>query len=185
MKKIITICLFVLFISSVVLGALSPMANLQSDRDVYMSGETAKISLQANFDVTGFSIREIRDTADPMGIANIASVSDKFSINVQDGSDALVNDDNILFYYDGGSAIGGAMVPGSEPVVSSNDIFTFDYIVPEYVGYITLYTVGDVSVSGSSGEYLTEIGSVLFYVPEPLTILILGLGGVFLCKLSK
>ncbi len=150
--------------------------------DIY-PGDTVTISLKADVDVTGFGIRKITDDATPMGVATPGSVYAGWS-NKNDGLAYLVNSGNVLFERVGGDAIGGAKIGflGDSDCLAGTAIYSFTYDVDSgYSGsLINIAIVGDAFVTDTTNANHTPVGVDIPVVPEPMTVALLGLGGLFL-----
>ena len=158
MKKLLTLCL-VLAIAS--LAAAVPSLDFKTEAVV---GETITVSL-----------------VDDGGLAR--NISTGVFLQVSSGDYVEGTFDAVPSFFGLSPSI-AQVGPGIEvsgpgtylntPTLPGNIVFTFDFDTTE-VGIITLNVVGLYNNAGAS-----ELSGEINVIPEPMTILLLGMGGLFL-----
>ena len=174
-----------LLILMLVLG-LASVANAQTGTirvdpqdaaDSYYPSDIITIEIVADYGVGTLTIDDI--TTDTGGTASAPALGTEIAAGyvVQPGT--LVNAGGILVSDIAGDG-GGAM--GTVP--AGNTVWTFEYHVPDVEEPSTYITIGVNNINMTDqyyGNWVTDVGSVVIHVvPEPMTIALLGLGGLFL-----
>jgi len=160
MKKLVCLMLVAL------IGTVASAATIElQGPDSAIASEVITISLYSDTATGDFTLNSIG--ADVAGVASNGVVNPGFDWAMFTGPGTLNT---------GGFLVQNAtgMVNFGSPMVSG-DLYTFDYTVPADITGITKITftaVGDVSGAA--------IGSCEVLVPEPMTIALLGLGGLFI-----
>jgi len=186
MKKLLALMLVLGLTSS----AFAAVAYLQVETvgDIY-PGDTVTISLKADVDASGFGIRKITTDASPMGAAAAGSIYSGYNFALNDGSLNLVNSGGVLFAKSGGDAIAGqyfSMMGAGSNCPAGTAIYTFTYTIDSSVTASTIAI--DVLAKDGTNSKVVQVGGAtiiptgceISVVPEPMTVALLGLGGLFL-----
>ena len=182
MKKILALLLVLAVASaagaaSVDLNASSTSVNPSDEVTITVVADFAAITYAASFKADG-------GTAKAVGTVNAG-----FTASSDDGR--LKNSGGYLIIATSGNAALGTSIAAGQ------SLYTFTYVAPTAAGTYTISSppTGTASpdwpgtppptltceVNGSLGEKVTSIGSVaITVVPEPMTIALLGLGGLLL-----
>jgi len=162
----------------------------------YLPGDMITISLVADFEVEGFGISRITDDVPtspvdltgsymPAGYGISLGYWSGFK-TIIDPLPYIVNAGNILVDNPAGDAVGastfGVMGPGS-PCPPATPMLTFNYPITD-----DACLAGTTINIGLVGAYVVDTGQIVHtpvgcnipVVPEPMTIVLLGLGGLFL-----
>ena len=172
MKKLV--CLMMLALISITASAAT--VSLHADQTVFVPGEIITISVISTGNCTNIAIPEIISTAG--GIASNFFLNPGFNQFPQAGT--MVNAGNVLI-----TGVSGAtpFAFPPVPVVAGTALYSFDFTLP-YVDIwspLTISGAGNLSFMFDDFSQVTELGSVTFFIiPEPITIALLGLGGLFL-----
>jgi len=181
MKKLLVLVL-VLAMTQVSWGAFARIVNPQND---YLP--SANITIQVvedTFDVGQFGINYVN--TDNGGTASAPALNARLTEIAPVNAGTVVNAGGILLQAVIGSVdyfgtIGGDLAAGTV-------LYTFTYHVPD-VPYSTMIniTFAGVSIADSfytnSTDAITGVG--IHVIPEPMTMGLLGLGGLFLRRRSK
>ena len=193
MKKLL-ILMLVLGLTSAASASIAALevdtAPTASDGVSYEPGDILTISLRADVDVSGFGLRKITDDVSPMGVAAAGNIYSGYNFMLDDGSLNVVNSGNVLFAKAGGDAIKGQyfslMGPGSN-CPAGTAIYDFTYTVDALLATPVTITLAvlpnegsDSVVAAVGGASIIPTGVSFDVVPEPMTIALLGLGGLFL-----
>ncbi|MHC4648846.1 MAG: PEP-CTERM sorting domain-containing protein [Planctomycetota bacterium] len=188
MKKFLSLIL-VLAIASVASAEVAWFEVDAADVKVsYVGSDIITINLVADFIVGSVSTNIGADggAAEAVGLLHPdLRILTPFS----DGT--LVNADGLLI-----TGIGGGTPVGQPGVNAGEILYSFEFHFPELpVGsYITIDDVTDYSASPPLSTaiaapdysvYLTDAGSLEIRIPEPMTIALLGMGGLFLLRRRK
>jgi hypothetical protein len=189
MIKRLLILMLVLGLTSAASAATAALV-VETPPDEIIPGAVVTISLNADVDVSGFGLRKITDDASPMGTAAAGSLWSGFNFMLDDGSANVVNSGNVLFAKAGGDAIKGQyfslMGPGAHCPVPS-PLYTFTYTVHPSIPWGTIINISvlpnegtNSTVAAVGGANIIPTGVSFGVAPEPMTIVLLGLGGLFL-----
>ena len=182
MKNLLTILLVLAMASAASASAVWLEVDPQDAKDSYMPSDVITINVVADFVVGGLTTNIGADggTAQAVGTLHPNLKTALF----YEGD--LINAGGVLI----SNISGGAMV-GQPGVPISAVLYSFEFHVPQ-VDESTIITIDDItdfttqppmSTGVSSTDYmtyLTDIGALEIHVPEPMTIALLGLGGLFL-----
>lgn len=165
------------------------------DVDNIAIGDTLTLSATADFVTLAFGFRYITDDVsttptDLTGTMAAASIHGNLAMNPKDGTGYFVGAGNVLMDSTGDNADGLAAgcMPGiiGNPVPIGEVVFSFPYTVTNDAALEgTWITISYGGASGWLKENVTNIKSTpadtsFYVVPEPMTIALLGLGGLFL-----
>ena len=121
-----------------------------------------------------------------MGTAAAGSIYSGFNFGLIDGSAYVVNSGNVLLDRSDGTAVAGShfsLIPGGSNAPAQTALYDFTYTVDPTLDTPTTINIG---ISGASviqvggATYQSVAGTSFEVVPEPMTIMLLGLGGLFL-----
>jgi len=182
MKKLLVLAV-VLGISATTFGV---SASLQSDKSAYNPGETAVISIVADFTASGFGFRLLEDDASITGKVAVGTIYSGYNMGLNDGTGYVVNSGNVLFQRTGGDAVSGSAftMMGGTNAPAGTALYTFDYTIDSGITApctINLSFGNDVYVVNSAdAASIAATGVALDVVPEPATLALLGIGGLLL-----
>ena len=172
MKKVLVLALVLAVATMVSAGTVS----FQASNTNVLVGEVVSITVIATGNCTNIAIPQI--LSDNAGLASNRALAAGFNQFPQVGT--IVNAGNVLI-----TGISGAtpFAFPPVPVLAGTSLYTFDYTVPE-VGAGTVITIsgaGSLSFMFDDFSQTTGMGSTsMTVVPEPMTIALLGLGGLFI-----
>jgi hypothetical protein len=159
-------------------------------KDSYEFSDVITINLVADADVHTLQIGAI--TSDNGGTAQDPLVLNaKFSVLPLPGTIVNAGDPYVLI-----ELISGSVPFGAPLVLAGEVLYSFDFHVPD-LPYSSYITIDDYVDMGHDPPYMTYIGFgdwtdtdqiepvVIHVVPEPTTIALLGLGGLFLLRRRK
>ena len=176
MKKSVVSAVLVLVMFSVASAATGFVSGGSSTR-VVAPGDVITIDLVTDADGTSLTMQNIIETPGVGGTASNLVLSPAWDWNIFDWAGNLVNAGGVLIQNVSGkitleSTMGGLYATGT--------VYSFDYTVPSSIPAI--WTIGPGA--GTNGMGLPDLSSVtpgaLTLTPEPMTIILLGLGGLFL-----
>jgi hypothetical protein len=194
MRKLLTLVLILAMASMASAAAVDFYANGVKDlTDCVMPDQAVTITVQADFAVIGL---QMATTADG-GTAQAAGALDAgFDfLNIPGTLRNSAGTGTLFILID---KITGAVnvTGGSAPIAAGTDLYTFTWVAPAAQG---TYTIGatpngytnpwfpppppayTVQADGSQGELVNQFNPcTVCVVPEPMTIALLGLGGLFL-----
>jgi len=194
MKKLLALMLVLVFASSATANTVTIAVTASTgDMDNIMPGDVLTLSCTADFATLAFGFRLITDDApltptDLTGAMAAATINASLPMNVKDGSLYLVGAGNVLMDSTGAATDGLAAgcMPNimGNPVPAGQVVFSFPYTVSSDMGAGTI----NISYGGALGwlkENVTNLKTTpsdtgINVVPEPMTVALLGLGGLFL-----
>ena len=182
MKKLLTILLVLAMASAASASAIWLEVDPQDAKDSYQYSDVITINVVADFAVAGMTTNIGADNGTAQAVGTLHP-------NLMTGlnyAGDLVNAGGVLI-----KNIAGAAAFGAPAAPAGAVLYTFEFHVPDVEDstYITIDDITDyttsppMSTTANSSDfsvYLTDMGSVTIHVPEPMTIALLGLGGLFL-----
>ncbi len=176
MKKLFVLVL-VLAISSMATAASVTLRVESGDVETsYNPSDTITIELVADFYAAYLAVNFFYDSSS--GTASSPALHSLFATQPNPGD--LVNSSGLLIQSVKGEIAGGTIPDG---VPSGEVLWTFEYHVPdlEYSTYIEFTAVG---FNVADAYYMDSVATMpaleIHVIPEPITIALLGLGGLFL-----
>ena len=174
MRKLLALVIVLAFVSTASAASVrfevAPGTPTFGGGGSYSFGQVITINLIADFAVQSFSV----------------SIAGNYGTAVAAGP---VNADFVVFPNSGTMNTGGNLITGAtgavafgSPNVDAEEIlYSFDYLVPHlpYSTNIVIDDVGFVSILGG-GTSIDDVDAFVVHTPEPMTIGLLGLGGLFL-----
>ena len=142
----------------------------------YAPGTTLTLALKASFDVTNVSLGAGATAGTAVAVGTLNGTLSLFANN-----GALQNSGGVLI----SGIIGGVPFGSGAFVPATNALYTFDFLVPEVAGS-TVITIDNTAaftkVNNGTAVVVDALDDLLVHVgvPEPMTIALLGLGGLFL-----
>ncbi|MHC4645106.1 MAG: PEP-CTERM sorting domain-containing protein [Planctomycetota bacterium] len=190
MKKFLSLIL-VLAIASVASAEVAWFEVDPADaKDSYVGSDVITINLMADFIVGSVSTNIGSDggTAEAVGLLH-----PQLRILTPFSDGTLVNAGGLLI-----TGIGGGTPVGQPGVAVGEVLYSFEFHVPEGLDESTYITIDDVTdmsqqpplstaiAAPDYSVYLTDAGeTVIHVIPEPMTIALLGMGGLFLLRRRK
>ena len=167
---------FLLIVGLISIVASAGTVSFQADKTDVIPGEVVKISVVATDNCTSIYISEI--LSDVGGTALNFFLNPGFIHFLRVGT--AVNSGNTLITGIAGIA---PLVYPPDPVMAGEVLYSFDFTVPYFdIGSpLTISAAGDLFFQFDDFTDIKDIGSVaLEVIPEPITIALLGLGGLFI-----
>jgi hypothetical protein len=152
----------------------------------FSPGEEIKINVIASFEIISFGLDvrvlngygEVLHTGVfiPDGSIYDAGTLDIEIFDTLPNAGLVVNEGETLLTGARGAIFGGPPLPAGEY------IYSFTYVMPDLEDSIaiTIKSAGTVVFLGAESESVTEVADLVIHTPEPITIALLGLGGLFL-----
>jgi hypothetical protein len=181
MKKLLTILLVLVIASAASAGTAWLEVDPQDQKPSYSFSDIITINLVGDPGITGVQLDAL--ASDNGGTAGSPLFLNDILSDLRSPG-YLVNQGGILLNYVTGSApFGSAGVPPGDPA------WSFEFHVPDvppsteiiifpFVDYDLGYF--DPMISFSDYSMAMDVGPLIIHVPEPMTIALLGLGGLFL-----
>jgi len=170
MKKLLILCLVMAMASAAWAGTVTMRVESGDQKTSYKESDTITIEVVADFDVANFSITKV--WGDPT--ASSPALHTSFTMTPLNPG-VVVNSGGVLIQSVAGSA--------ASNISAGQVLWQFEYHVPD-VPHSTWLTISstDVWIDEYYGsDYADSINDLEIHVtPEPMTIALLGLGGLFL-----
>ncbi len=187
MKKLL-ILMLVLCFTSTSFGTTVGLSYTATVRD---PGTTITIELIALTEtVNNFHLRKVTDDAPTKGSVAGEGLYSGFNFGLLDGSTNRSGNAGVLYEASNADAVSGqyfTLLPGGPDAPAGTAIWSFDYTINASVLPGTTITLGITGKDSQLSEVelgttgLVNPGGTSFVVtPEPMTIALLGLGGLFL-----
>ena len=184
MKNLLTILLVLAMASAASASAVWLEVDPQDAKDSYMPSDVITINVVADFAVAGLGIGAIGADGGTATAINGLHPNLMTLLPVSQGT--IVNAGGILI-----KNIAGGAAPGQPSAPVGATLYSFEFHVPQVdestiitIDDITDYTVSPPLSTAVNDQYyaiyLSDVGALQIHVPEPMTIALLGLGGLFL-----
>ena len=182
MKRIMVV-LIVLSMASVSMADLVSLIVKPSDAsDTYIASDSITLQVIADFDVGIISFDKI--SQDSWGVASSPALNAGFD-DMSLHNNGVVGDVGVDLFW---SVVGSVLIT-SPDVAAGQVLWSFVYHVPDVpAGTMIHFTCVEPMVASSDfSHYVTSIVPLVISVdiPEPMTMGLLGLGGLFLRRRSK
>lgn len=173
MKKLLVLILVLAMASAGWAATVTMRVESGDQKDSYEYSDTITIEVVADFGVGNFSISKVK--TDNGGTSSSPALHEDFTISPLNDGD-VVNSAGVLIQSVAGSTNGFDLSSGTV-------LWEFEFHVPD-LEHSTYITISSEGVDVSDSYYMTSASSIgdleIHVTPEPMTIALLGLGGLFL-----
>jgi len=179
MKNLFVMLVVLALVAAASAGTISLSASKTSNISL---GETITITIVADCPITGGDIAtQIQTTNLSIGSAMTVSLNSALTLVPQAGT--IQNTGSVLVGYinPGNLKIGGSIGIGAPAISAGTALWTMTWKADSSAYGSATISATETSVYDDAEEEITSISSVTIHtIPEPMTIALLGLGGLFL-----